>query len=229
MTARRAASLALAAVIAVSSARLARAASPASPASLAALPSGTVPAAHPCRLPDEAFEPLGESSGIAVTIERRPVEPRAVRARVELDAPAERVLAVVADVTAWPRWIGRIRSLVLLPDEPLAFHVRFGAPWPASDRDYAVLPALDRASPAAPAVFWTTDPARLPPPAPGVVRVTNLAGAFVVEGVGGSRSRVVYTERVDPGGSMPAWAVRRSRRRGPAEILKGLAQLLGED
>ena len=225
MTPRRAAVLALAAVIALSSASLARAASPASPADL---PSGTVPAAHPCSLPDEAFEPLGESSGIAVTIERRTVEPRAVRALVELDAPAERVLAVVADVPAWPRWIERIRFLVRLPGEPLAFQVRFGAPWPASDRDYAVLPAIDRASPAAPAVFWTTGPTRLPPPARGVVRVTDVAGGFVVEALGTGRSRVVYTERVDPGGSLPAWAVRRSRRSGPAEILNGLARLLGE-
>ncbi len=228
MTARKAAVLGLAAVLALSPVRRARAGSPASPESLAALPSGTAPATHPCRLPDEAFEPLGESSGIAVSVERRAVEPRAVRARVELDAPAGRVLAVVADVPSWSRWIGRIRSLVRLHGEPLAFHVRFGAPWPASDRDYAVLPALDRASPAPPAVFWTTDPARLPPRARGVVRVTDLTGGFVVEALGGSRCRVVYTERVGPGGSLPAWALRRSRRNGPAEILAGLARFVEE-
>lgn len=195
----------------------------------AALPERPLAAGHPCRIEDARFSPLHEERGVAVGLARLPGGAVVLRARAALDAPADRVAAILEDVARWPTWIGRLRSFELLPGELPAFAAVFAAPWPLRDREYALEPAAARDRDAA-VVFWEDASARLGRPASGRVRVAPVAGCFAVSaGPAPGGATLVYTESDVFGESLPAWMRSAARAKGPVRLLDGLRARLREN
>ena len=189
----------------------------------AGLPSVTLPADHPCRLPDESFVPFYEKEGVAIRTHVRAGGRAVVRSVAEIPASPETVARFMSDVGAWSTWVKRLRSSERITGEPPAFHLAYDAPWPFSDRDYGVVPALDRDVEGHLVLWWESAADRLPPPLRGVIRVSEIRGGLVF--LPGSRegtTRVVYSDVAVLGGRLPGWAIRESYRRGPVGILGAL-------
>ncbi len=148
-----------------------------------------------------------------------------LRGEVEIDAPLVRVLAVIEDVSGQTRWMHTCiesRLLRRASETTLLVYNRTGAPWPVSDRDAVLRTTIGpRGSTSALVRFGTVEDAAAPPIA-GVVRMPKLAGRFALDALSPARTRVVYTLDIDPGGSLPAWLVRRTARDLPFETLRGL-------
>lgn len=63
-------------------------------------------------------------------------------------------------------------------------------------------------------------------PNAGAVRMPLLRGSWLVEPLGGSRSRVTYQIAVNPGGSIPKWLVRRGAAAALPDVIKRLDRCL---
>lgn len=195
----------------------------------AALPERLLAEDHPCRIEDARFSPLHEEHGVTVGLARLPGGAVVLRARAALDAPADRVTAILEDVARWPTWIKRLRSFELLAGNPPAFAAAFAAPWPLKEREYALAPAVARDRDGA-VVFWEDASMRLAPPASGRVRVAPVSGCFAVSpGPAPGGATLVYTESDVFGESLPAWMRGAGRAKGPIRLLDGLRARLREN
>jgi len=194
------------------------------------LPLLPLPANHPCRLPDKGFAAFYEKGGVTIRTHLLAEGRAVVRSVAEIPAPPERVARFMADVGAWSTWVKRLRRSERLPGEPPAFHLFYDAPWPFSDRDYALAPAFDRDEDGNPLVWWESAADRLPPAERSVVRVHEIRGGLVFRpGSLPDTTRVVYTDLAVLGGRLPAWAVRESYRRGPVGILGALRRVFARN
>ncbi|MBK9061638.1 MAG: hypothetical protein IPL89_00300 [Acidobacteria bacterium] len=193
------------------------------------LPERPLAAGHPCRIEDARFSPFHEEHGVTVGLARLPGGAVVLRARTRLDAPANRVAAILEDVARWPLWIKRLRSFERLPGEPPAFAAVFAAPWPLREREYALAPATARDGDAA-VVFWEDASTRLAPPGSGRVRVAPVSGCFSVSpGPVPGGATLVYTESGVFGESLPAWMRGAGHAKGPVRLLDGLRARLREN
>lgn len=194
--------------------------------SLSVLPRRRPPPDHPCALPDAAFEGFHESDDVRIRILRRPDDAPVVRATTRVHAHPKAAAALVARVEGWPGWAPRVRAAAGLAAAPPAFRLLVDAPWPFSDREYAIAPSLDEDAGRL-LVFWDGATERLPPPAKGIVRISRVRGGFSFEEeAGAGTTRVVYTHESDLGGRLPGWAEDGSNRRGPVGVLRGLRRAL---
>ena len=62
-----------------------------------------------------------------------------------------------------------------------------------------------------------------PKPQPGKVRVTIATGNWLFESLqGGKATRVTYTIRTDPGGSIPSWIANRANRKAVPDVMRAV-------
>ena len=176
---------------------------------------------------DDAWQPLVTQDGVSV--EERSSPGRALpelRATVEIDAGIFEVLAVITDVPRQTQWMHDCEESRLIRRDSVdvsLIYNRTGAPWPVSDRDAVLRTETTLLAPAQHAAVRfanVTDSAA--PPVDGVVRMPRLVGAYDLVSVSPTRTRVTYLLDIDPGGSLPTWAVTRTTRDTPLHTLLGL-------
>jgi len=94
-----------------------------------------------------------------------------------------------------------------------------------SDRDYTLKLTTD-ANPGKAGrwrVSWKADNGAGPRPTPGKVRVEVAEGSWLLESVrGGKATRVTYTVRSDPGGSIPSWIANRANRTAVPDVMRAV-------
>lgn len=179
------------------------------------------------------WQPLLTQDGVSV--EERSTPGRTLpelRATVEIDAAIFEVLAVVSDVPRQTEWMSDCEESRLIREESedvALIYNRTGAPWPVSDRD-AVL--RTRASLLAPsqhaAVSFANVDDPSTPPIDGIVRMPRLVGGYDLIAISPTRTRVIYLLDIDPGGSLPGFAVTRTTRDTPLRTLLGLRKQVGD-
>jgi hypothetical protein len=176
---------------------------------------------------DGSWRPLLTRDGVGV--EERSAPGRTLpelRATVEIDAGLFDVLAVITDVPRQTEWMHDCEESRLLrrdgADVTLLYN-RTGAPWPVSDRDVVLRSEtrlLDPGRRVAVRFANTIDPGA--PPIDGIVRMPRLVGEYELVSLAPERTRVTYRLDIDPGGSLPSWAVSRTTRDTPLYTLLGL-------
>jgi uncharacterized protein YndB with AHSA1/START domain len=129
-------------------------------------------------------------------------------------APPRDVLSWLRDVSTYAQWMHNCEEARLLRDDGSVRFVynRLHTPWPVSNRD-VVLRAHTTTSPdgSARVEFRSTDEVRVPE-VPSVVRMPRLLGHWELRPLASGGTRVEYLVDSDPGGSLPAWLVRRTAR-----------------
>ncbi len=144
---------------------------------------------------------------------------RQVLAEAVLDARADSLFAVIADVEQYASFVPYVveSSIVARDAESIVNYQRlsFGIPF-VSPRHYAIRIRTARASGAdGRAVYriaWNLAPEIVLPVEPGAVAVPVNAGFWQLQDVGGEppATRVIYCVFTDPGGQLPAWIVYRA-------------------
>jgi hypothetical protein len=109
------------------------------------------------------------------------------------------------------------------PGDVSLIYNRTGAPWPVSDRDVVLRThaGLVAAGQHVLVSFANVDDPSTPP-IDGIVRMPRLIGSYDLVAIGPARTRVAYQVDIDPGGSLPAFAVTRTTRDTPLHTLLGL-------
>ncbi len=161
---------------------------------------------------------------------------------VEEEAEAGRALPILTGTTTMTAsasqiaaWIGAVHTYVdwqhnceearVLPqsDGSTLTYNRIGSPWPVSDRDVVLRSTRTNLTDGRIRIeFRSTEDANLEVPS-GVVRMPRLSGSYELTPVEGG-THVVYTVDSDPGGSLPAWLVRRASKDLPYYTLKKLRE-----
>lgn len=194
---------------------------------LDALPVAPVPADHPVLVPDERFAPLNERDGIRIRVADPGDGANVVRSEIDVDGTPEEAAALLSDVERWPEWVKRVRVCFRVAGEPPAFHLFVNAPWPFSDRDYGIVPFVERRADGAIVVWWESAAERLGPERPGYIRVRRIRGGILFTPTERG-THLVYSDVAELGGRLPRWAIRESYKRGPIGVLGGMRQRLAE-
>ena len=175
------------------------------------------------------WEKVSDKDGIVV--QRRSVEGYKLKeflGRGVIDAPIERVLAVIRDANRRAEWMPACADSHLVEENratrtQLAYH-RTKAPWPVSDRDSInraeMVVELDKHRVYLPfeAVAVATVPA-----VKGVVRMPFMRGHWRLTPIRGGRStEAEYQVFANPGGSLPDWLANLASKTLPRETIAGL-------
>jgi len=176
---------------------------------------------------EDGWQPLVTQDGVVV--EERATAGRALpelRASAEIEAGIFDVLAVITDVPRQTQWMHDCVESRLVReegDDVSLIYNRTDAPWPVSDRDVVLRSQTTLLAPSGHVEVRfsnVTDPGA--PPVDGVVRMPRLVGSYDLLSVSPTRTSVRYQLDIDPGGSLPGFAVTRTTRRTPLYTLLGL-------
>jgi|AntDeeMetagen681_2_1112603.scaffolds.fasta_scaffold00002_39 hypothetical protein len=156
----------------------------------------------------------------------------AFRAETVLDAPLEAVLAVMSDPRSCMEWVHQCVEAYNLPNG--SFNDRYAysindMPWPASDRDY-VLHIRTMTGSSQDEIIMKMDavPDRREK-RDGYVRMEVASTVYELTREGENRTRMIWYQHAEPGGSLPAWLVNRLATDIPYESLKELNRVVQED
>ena len=184
-----------------------------------------------------AAQALGEDSGMEWTLAKsadgvevynRDVPGSAfkeLRANALVPAPLREVVAWYQDPSTYPEWIDRCAEArrVETGQGVGANYLRFDFPFPASDRD-VVLRARTQVETANEVIFDVENVDGLVPETSGVVRIPLLVARWEFRSHGDGATEVVYRQRMEAGGRLPAFIVNRSSVDSPYGTLVGLAR-----
>jgi hypothetical protein len=154
---------------------------------------------------------------------------KAIKVDAEFDAEASQLVALIMDVNASADWVYHTKSATVIkqisPSE-LYYYSEVNLPWPAANRDFVAHLTVSQ-NPVTKVI--TVDGPAVPgmvPLKPGIVRVENSVGKWVITPIGPGKIKVEYTIHVDPAGSLPSWLVNMFATEGPVKIFKGIRQQL---
>lgn len=135
-----------------------------------------------------------------------------------IDAPIDRLAALLEDVAAYPDLFLRITEAVEI--EPMVVHITLRMPFPFASRDYVARFARTRDGEIR---RYTWEPTGAAVPAGDAVRLEHAAGEWRLEPVIGGTA-VRYTWHGSMGAGFPTWALPRARRVQGEEVLTWLEE-----
>ncbi|AKU90454.1 START domain-containing protein [Vulgatibacter incomptus] len=167
---------------------------------------------------------VSDSGGLKVST--RDVAGSVPEMRVEgrIDAPPERVLAVLADVDAYSETMPHTEESRMVKREGNTIWMYSVVDPPlASRRDYCVKITLSEKGDGILATTWIPDNEVAPPQKSGTVRVkVNDGGWTLVPADDGRATYAVYRLHVDPGGNLPKWIVNKANRTSVPDAFKAV-------
>ena len=165
----------------------------------------------------------GTKDGVALAFREVPsLDAREVRAIAEIPHPAERILTIVCDFTQ--ELDPDVREARILSGDVntrYAIYLRYAPRYlVVAARDVVIEVRRDENGCA-----WS-EIAEPVARRSGTVRMPLLRGSWVVEALDLSRTRVIYQIAVKPGGSIPAWLVRRGAASALPRVIERVTQCL---
>lgn len=154
------------------------------------------------------------------------IDAREVRATADLPFAVTRIFEVVCDQTRYQSIVPGLTEVRLLsgtvPDD-YELYFRYAPQFAVvASRDVSV--RVQR-SPGVPGCRWSHLPGRVAEQ-PGTVRMPFLRGSWSIQTLDGGGSRVTYQVTADPGGSLPAWLVRRGTLGTLPDVIERVRQRL---
>jgi len=163
--------------------------------------------------PARAQDPEAVPEGLRVVIEGR------------IEAPLDRVRAVLLDLEAFGEWFPSISQWTVLERERgvALVHGSQDMPWPVRDRDYVVRYRWPLESDEPFELEAVAQRGALPAPEKGVVRLENLRTVWRLAAEGSRATRVEYDYAGDPGIPLPAWVASFGWERYTGVLIEALA------
>jgi hypothetical protein len=177
-----------------------------------------------------AWTDAGTTNGVALAYrDNATLDAREIRATVELAASVDRVFAIVCDFSTYQSWLEGIEEARLLtgtPPREYEFYFRYAArDLVVASRDVAMRVQGGPRENGASGCQWSEIAGRVPEKR-GVVRMPLHRGSWTIDPLPGGRARVVYQVAVRPGGSVPAWLVRRGALSEIPDVIERLRRRL---
>ena len=147
-----------------------------------------------------------------------------MRAISIIDAPPERVLAVLDDIERYPSFMPPTTVARLLSrDKDQSYYYMEINPPVIARRDYCIRVGMQRFPDGRLRSHWSTDNSGCPAERRGVVRVPSNVGEWILQPLDeGRRTHVVYRCHIEVGGQVPAWMVNRVSATELPNVLKAV-------
>lgn len=164
--------------------------------------------------------------GIKVyTCKRTNSDFKAVRASFEVKASLDLYASIVLNVEDYKYWnfaATNPKIIERINDQELVYYSEVEAPWPVTDR-FVVLHLTVREDPETDHLWVILEnvPDKLPQK-DGLVRVKEYYSALEVIPQGNGLLRINYFLEVDPGGTIPAWAINLVSTKFPINTFSNL-------
>lgn len=154
---------------------------------------------------------------------------KAIKVECELNASLSQLVSVLMDVKNSEEWLYHTSSNYIIkqvsPAE-LFYYSKIEMPWPVSDRDFIAHLKVSQDTLTRIVIIDAPCIPDLVPVKPGLVRIENSRGRWIISPLGNNRVKVVYTLHADPGGSIPAWLTNLFVTQGPSQSFKKLKKHL---
>ena len=142
-----------------------------------------------------------------------------------MKAPPEQVAAWIGATHTYVDWMHNCEEArrIRQEDDVVVGYNRVGSPWPVSDRDVVLRSTRTDFEDGGIRIEFRSTTDENVPVVRGVVRMPRLVGSYDLRPVEAG-TQVVYTVDSDPGGSLPAWLVRRASKELPYFTLSKLRE-----
>jgi hypothetical protein len=150
---------------------------------------------------------------------------KALKVEAVFDATPAQFVALIMDVNTSADWVYHVKSsttvMKVSPTE-LYYYSEVSLPWPLADRDFVAHLTVSQ-NPVS-KVVTIDGPAvsGFVPLKPGVVRVSDSKGKWVITPLPNEQIKVEYSIHVNPGGDLPVWLVNMFATEGPLKIFRGI-------
>ena len=186
---------------------------------LAGLPS-TV-----CADDSEGWQERGGRDGVKLSSrDRAGSKIREIRAVADVDAPPERVLAVLADIERYPQFMPPTEQAKLLrrEGEAAVYYMEINPPVVAR-RDYCFKVEFEHRPDGVLRSHWQVEPKGCLPERRGIVRVQSTDGEWILEPRdGGKKTHARYRCHIEVGGQVTAWMVNQGSINQLPDVINSL-------
>lgn len=159
----------------------------------------------------QSWEFAKEKDGIRIytmKVDDKPL--KAYKGIADIDAPAEKVFALIEDVNNtdwWDKSLSQIKVLGYEKNRFARYHLIFDMPWPVSDRELFV-DAEVTIDPETGTRKIIAMPLRVDTPSPkDKIRINEYRQTWTIRPVSPNLTHVTLEGYVNPGGSLPAWII----------------------
>lgn len=146
----------------------------------------------------------------------------------EFDGTPEKLIALFLDVPKQKEWVYGTKQAKLvkkISNNELLYYVETSLPWPVSNRDVVIHMKIDR-NRTGNLYITTRDEPNAVAENKGKVRVSKFTGDWTVKVAGKNKLDITYLLFVDPGGTLPSWAVNLFISKGPYQTFSKLGEQL---
>jgi hypothetical protein len=147
-----------------------------------------------------------------------------IKASVEIDAPIERVAAVIFDIDNYEEWGYQCKEsrLIKRPQKnEIIFYYISSIPWPMANRDLVSHLVVKKISDKE-VLFESSNIHQYVDPKPDIVRVPKSHARWHLVELGENKTRAEYRVELDPGGYVPSWLVNLFITDGPYKTLSAM-------
>ena len=152
---------------------------------------------------------------------------QAFRGRVELPYSQLEVLAVLADIDNFPKWIFQCdgaRHLTDVGDDIVYIHIK--GIWPVDDRDVVTRTRISQNPQTGTISIHSSADNGLYPVQKKTVRMPEFENLFTLEPRHDGWTRITFETFANPGGAIPAWLANLVATRAPYETLRDMKKRL---
>lgn len=155
---------------------------------------------------------------------------KAFRGEAELNAPVWKVLALIEDEKAGPKWMHETKEFRFLddrsdPSSNLSYSIT-SVPWPLKNRDLVVRTTVEVDNEKQIVTMHLKDEKGTLPENDDNVRVPYLRGEWIISRIDDNTSHIVYQIHALPGGSIPSWLANAFVVDNPYVSLKNMQKML---
>lgn len=152
---------------------------------------------------------------------------KAFRGRVEVPYSQLEVLAVLADIDSYQRWVFQCRRAQHMRDMgDDVVYIRIAGIWPVDDRDVITRTRISQDPTSGTISVHTWAENELYPPQDQAVRMPEFENMFLLQPRSDGWTRITFQTYADPGGAIPDWIANLVSTRAPYETLRDMKKRL---
>jgi len=155
-----------------------------------------------------------------------------LKSTIKMKTSLSSIIALLTDWEAYTQWVykcGESVTLKKINDSTFIHYQTVVAPWPASDRDFAVTIKQTQDPKTKTITIESICNATYIPEKNGFVRITFFNAKWTLIPLKDGLVEIDYQLVVDPGGSIPAWLVNLAIVAGPFETMVGFKRMIVKD
>jgi hypothetical protein len=152
---------------------------------------------------------------------------KTIKTVLTVDAPLSKIAWVLMDVNRTDEWVYAAKNCKTLKQysaTDLIYYSEVVVPPPFNNRDFAIRITLTQDKSTKQITVLADSKPDFLPEKPGLVRIHQSTGKWLISPMPNGLTRVEYILQVDPGGLIPAWVVNLFATKGPFESFKGLRE-----